>query len=156
MQPIRVRSFEENDLEHFAAMIADTPLWQHYGMTLEKASARLTAAQQSGAVLLVAEDSASAQGVGLVWLVLRGAFDNSGYVRLIVVSSLHRGQGIGQLLLQAAEDRTRQRSRDLILLCADFNTDAQRWYERCGYARIGAIPDYVLDGVAEIIYRKRL
>jgi ribosomal protein S18 acetylase RimI-like enzyme len=156
MPLITIRPFEAKDIAHFAVMIADTPLWQRYGMTPEKAADRLIAALQSDAVLLVADDSTAWQGVGLVWLVLRGAFDNSGYVRQIIVSPRHRGQGIGQLHLQAAEDRTRQSSRDLILLCSDFNTDAQRWYERSGYVRVGAIPDYVLDGVTELIYRKRL
>jgi len=41
-------------------------------------------------------------------------------------------------------------------LCSDFNTDAQRYYEKHGYSRVGAIPDYVVPGITELIYRKRL
>jgi hypothetical protein len=47
-------------------------------------------------------------------------------------------------------------SSDLFLLVADFNTDAQQFYQRRGYEQVGAIPAYVLPDVTELIYRKRV
>jgi ribosomal-protein-alanine N-acetyltransferase len=44
----------------------------------------------------------------------------------------------------------------MVLLCSDFNTEAQRFYRRAGYEQVGALPDYVVPGVAELIFRKRL
>jgi hypothetical protein len=64
--------------------------------------------------------------LGLAWVLPAGAFGRSPYLKW------------------------------LVLLCSDFNLDGQRFYEREGYARVGAIPDYVLSGVAELIYFKRL
>ncbi len=137
-------------------MMVATPLWQRYGVTLEGASARLSAALRDGMTMLIAADESSTTPLGFVWLVLRGAFNRSGYIPLIAVDPACRGQGIGQKLLAAAEERTRQVANDLFLLCSDFNLDAQQFYERQGYARVGEIPDYVVPGIAEVIYRKQL
>ncbi len=146
------------DIEPCARMIASTPLWQRYGVTPESAAARLQAALRDEAVILVAEEAENTGGspLGFVWLVRRGAFDLSGYIRWIVVSSAHRSSGVGRQLLLAAEENIRQTARDIFLLCSDFNLDAQRFYERNGYTRVGALPDYILPGVAELLYRKRL
>ncbi len=39
---------------------------------------------------------------------------------------------------------------------SDFNAGAQRFYERHGYVRAGALDGLVLPGVAELLYWKRL
>jgi hypothetical protein len=39
-------------------------------------------------------------------------------------------------------------------LVSDFNHGAQRFYERHGYRRIGALPALVLPSVAELVYWK--
>ncbi len=137
-------------------MMAATPLWQRYGVTPERASARLSAGLREGAILLVAVDQDDGEPLGFVWLVLHGAFNRSGYIPLLAVKPGRRGGGIGQQLLTAAEERTREDANDIFLTCSDFNVDAQRFYERHGYVQVGAVPDYILPGVAELIYRKRL
>ncbi len=136
-------------------MIATTLPWQRYGVTPERAAERLLDALHRDSALLVADDGGGNR-LGFVWLLRHGAFDLSGYIRWIVVSPTNRSGGIGRLLLAAAEEECRKTARDIILLCADFNVDAQRFYERHGYIQVGLLPDYVLPGVAELIYRKRL
>lgn len=106
--------------------------------------------------MLVAVDQDDGEPLGFVWLVLHGAFNRSGYIPLLAVKPGRRGGGIGQQLLTAAEERTREDANDIFLTCSDFNVDAQRFYERHGYVQVGAVPDYILPGVAELIYRKRL
>jgi ribosomal protein S18 acetylase RimI-like enzyme len=145
----------ERDIAACASLMANTPLWQRYGVTIESATNRFTAAISGGATLFVAKSEDDAP-LGFVWIVERGAFNRSGYVPLIGVDPAHRGDGIGRQLLDAAETHVRQTSQDIFLLCSDFNTEAQRFYERQGYTRVGAIPDYVVPGVIELIYRKRL
>jgi predicted GNAT family acetyltransferase len=47
-------------------------------------------------------------------------------------------------------------SRDLFLLVSDFNTDAQKFYARLGYVQVGALDDYVIPGVSELVFCKRI
>jgi ribosomal protein S18 acetylase RimI-like enzyme len=150
-----IRPISEDDIPVCADIIASAPVWKRYGVTVETAANRLTNAIQTDAIILVADDD-TGRAIGLVWVVLRGAFDISCYIRWLAVASTLRGGGIGEKLLIAAEERSQTISRDLFLLCADFNVDAQRFYERHGYSRVGALENYVIPGVAEIIYRKRL
>ncbi len=152
---VTIRPMIAADIQPCAALMAASPLWQRYGVTVESASARFVAALNDGATIFVADDGG--KPLGFVWVALRGAFNRSGYIPLIGVDAAQRGGGIGQQLLDAAEDRVRQSSiGDMFLLCSDFNVDAQRFYQRQGYAQVGAIPDYVISGVTELIFHKRL
>jgi ribosomal protein S18 acetylase RimI-like enzyme len=150
-----IRSLTEKDILACATIIATTPLWQGYGVTPEKASQRLSDAYRANAPILVADDG-TGHVIGVLWIVERGAFDLSPNIRWLAVDATARSQGVGQQLLSAAEAQVQPPARDLFLLCADSNTDAQRFYERNGYSRVGTITDYVIPGVAEYIYRKRV
>ncbi len=154
-QTLSIRRMVPADIPACAGIVASTALWVRYGVTPEGAAARLAAGYQEDATILVAEDGAGTL-LGFVWLVERGAFDLSGYIRWIAVTAQHRRSGVGRLLLDAAEAQVRRTSRDIFLLCSDFNVEAQRFYERNGYILVGRLPDYALSGVAELIYRKRL
>jgi ribosomal protein S18 acetylase RimI-like enzyme len=157
-----IRLFEERDVAPCAGIMAATPLWQRYAVTVQSATERLNIGlrrmrepdvESSTTRLFVAESESKAP-IGFVWAVRRGAFDRSGYIPLLAVESSQRGGGVGAALLTAAEDYLRP-APDVILLCTDFNTGAQRFYERYGYVRVGALPDYIMPGIAELIYRKR-
>jgi GNAT superfamily N-acetyltransferase len=70
-----------------------------------------------------------------------------------------RRLGVGAALLQAAESAARESGRTLLVL--DTASDgAERLYARCGWQRVGTIPDYALmpDGAlcATAVYYKRL
>jgi GNAT superfamily N-acetyltransferase len=64
--------------------------------------------------------------------------------------------GTGALLLRAFEAEAARAGRHAFLLVSDFNLDAQRFYERHGWLRSGALPGLVLEGVTELLYWKRL
>jgi len=156
MRRVTIRPMIAADIEPCAALMAEAPLWQRYGVTVASAAARFESALRDGGLLLVADDGAG-KPLGFVWVVLRGAFNRSGYIPLIGVDEGQRGGGIGQQLLAAAEDHLRQSAiQDMFLLCSDFNGAAQRFYQREGYTQVGAIPDYVIPGITELIFHKRL
>ena len=58
--------------------------------------------------------------------------------------------------MDAAEAAILEGGPNVFLLVSEWNTRAQRFYERRGYRRIGDVPDYVRVGITEVLYRKTL
>ena len=83
--------------------------------------------------------------VGTVQLIFSSA-DNQPHradLAKMLVRRSARGQGVGRALLVAAEEAARSRGRTVLVL--DTASDAaRRLYERCGWQRVGNIPDYAL------------
>ncbi len=136
--------------------MVQTPLWQRYQLTVERASKNFENAFERGEVLLVADAGADNIGCGFAWCLPQGGFGRSMYLRLIGVRQERARAGVGAALLRAAEDAALKVSHELFLLVSDFNLDAQRFYQRQGYQQIGAIPGYVLPDVTELLYWKQL
>lgn len=159
-------------LHDLAQAVASLPLLVRYGARAERLASDLAqlATVESGSSpsateeLWVASEAArgsSAPLLGFARVQLGagaglGHFGRGGYLRLIALRPGHEGRGTGRHLLTAVEETVRTRHPDLFLLTSDFNTAAQRFYERAGYCRVGALPDFVQAGIAEIIYWKRL
>lgn len=156
MSAISIRPMERDDVTGVAAWMVCIPLWQRYGLQQERAAAQLEQGLAVGDLLLVADVEPEGRARGFVWCLMRGAFGLSPYIRLIGVAPGRSGSGIGGRLLDEVERRVAGSNRDLFLLVSDFNVDARRFYERRGFQQIGELRDYVLPGVAEVLYRKRL
>ena len=148
-----LRLFQQADIAEIAAIMAGDPLWRRYGVTHATAAGRLQAGLDSGATVTVAEINGAV--AGFVWYVVGGAFQRSGYIMLIGVAPGWQGQGIGRALLDRAETALFATADSVMLLVSDFNTAAQSFYRRHGYIQVGAIPDYVIPGVGELIYFRR-
>lgn len=153
---ITVRPMTAEDIAPTSAWLVTIPLWQRYGLMGEAAVRMFSAAQSNGDMLLVADHALNGPLCGFAWCMPRGAFGRSAYLRLIGVRPGCTGLGIGATLLDSVEDGVRAVVDDLFLLVSDFNADAQRFYSRHGYERIGAIPGYVLPDVTEVLMRKQL
>jgi ribosomal protein S18 acetylase RimI-like enzyme len=113
----------------------------------------LGAAVDAGGELFVAESGGRV--VGFAWIDPRGAFSTAPYLRLIAVDGSARGSGVGSVLLSEFEARTASVGRDWCLLVSDFNERAQEFYERHGYNRVGALPDFARAGITEILMVKK-
>jgi GNAT superfamily N-acetyltransferase len=151
---IALRPARAGDVPALAGLVAATPLWQRYGVTVATATAALEGALSRAEALCVAE--VGGRVGGLAWVQPLAGFGRSPYLKWLGVQPGGTSKGVGRALLRAAEDAARATRPELILLCSDFNRDGQRFYEREGYARVGALPDYVLAGVSELVYFKRL
>jgi ribosomal protein S18 acetylase RimI-like enzyme len=154
-----VRKMQMEDIEACARLVAESALWQRYGVTEESAARRFEGglALQAGLARQDKIDVAEVEGraAGFIWYAARGAFGRSGYIRLIGVAPEQRGRGVGRAMMDHAEGEIfREGVGDIFLLVSDFNEDAQRFYQRLGYRQVGAIPDYILPGVAELIFYK--
>lgn len=145
---------QKEDLPACVQVLTQNELWKQYGVTMEGAEQMLTYALSEGASILVAK--MDGQTAGFAWYSPNGAFQRSAYLRLIGVLPEWQGHRVGEALLQAVEDNAARRVQDIFLLVTHSNTAAQRFYQRLGYRQVGAIPDYVVDGITELIYQKRL
>ena len=91
--------------------------------------------------------------VGFAWVVHRGAFDRSAYLRLIAVRADSHGRGVGRALMADVEAAVLGKAALMLLVTKD-NAAARGFYERMGYQLIGTLPSYVQPGVDECIYFK--
>jgi ribosomal protein S18 acetylase RimI-like enzyme len=148
-----IRPLSHADVSACARLMAASALWQRYGVTEESAARRFQFGLEGQAAIAVAE--VEGQAAGFIWYVTRGVFQRSGYIMLVGVQENQRSRGIGQALLDFAEAEMFREVDDVFLLVSDFNEAAQRFYQRQGYAQVGMIPDYVIQGVAEQLYHKR-
>lgn len=150
-----IRPLQAADIPVVAAWIAQTPLWQRYGITAATAHANLARGLARDDLLLVA-DTPDAAACGLAWCLHDGMFGRSPYLKQLGVQPGITGFGVGTALLDAAEAACRAAADALFLLVSDFNHAAQHFYQRQGYRQIGALDAYVLPDVAELLYWKRL
>jgi len=148
-----LRNMQPADIPACARLMAESPLWQRYQVTESSATQRFERGLAQQATIIVAEDGS--QVAGFIWYLTTGAFGRSGYIMLVGVQADQRSQGIGRKLVEAAEERMFAAVSDVFLLVSDFNEPAQRFYQRLGYYRVGTLSDYVIPGVAELIYQKR-
>jgi ribosomal protein S18 acetylase RimI-like enzyme len=149
------------DIEACAAIVCASEIGLRYGFTPETMAKTLKEALRSTSELFVAAvdrgDAAIAEEQigGFAWIEPRGAFSSAPYLRLIAVDAKLRSAGIGKALMDEFEERTRSVGRDWCLLVSDFNLAAQAFYEKRGYIKAGALPDFAKKGITEILMVKR-
>ena len=139
-------------VEGCAKVVAATPFFSEYGFSGEAAGRALTdALSDSRSILWVARSGL--QIVGFAWLVKRGAFDRSGYLRLLAVHPEHHRLGVGKRLMETLEGE-HLRCGGIALLVTKTNQRACAFYRRLGYEEVGELPDYVKPGTTECIFFK--
>jgi ribosomal protein S18 acetylase RimI-like enzyme len=92
------------------------------------------------------------QIVGALMLCLSGPL--SGYIQTIAVHPAWRGRGLGTQLMRFAEEKIFRKSPNVFLCVTAFNHGAQKFYERLGYQKVGALENYLQHGHTEILMRK--
>jgi ribosomal protein S18 acetylase RimI-like enzyme len=147
-----IHPLTEAGVPFLAGWIAATPLWARYNLSADQAAALLRTGLTDGACILTCGPAEAPDG--FVWVVTDGAFDRSGYIRWLGVRPGAQRAGLGSRLLSAAEAALGNRSQAVFLLVSDFNHEAQAFYQQHGYTQCGALPNYILPGVAELIFWK--
>jgi ribosomal protein S18 acetylase RimI-like enzyme len=151
---IKINFIQPADIPACVQIMLANPLWDRYGVTAASAEKMFNRALAANATILTA--TLENEIAGFVWYVTHGAWDRSGYIRLIGVSPHHQGKRVGEDLMRAAEEQMAEKVSDVFLLVSDFNTGAQHFYQRLGYTQVGSIPAYVQPGIAELIFFKPL
>jgi GNAT superfamily N-acetyltransferase len=94
-------------------------------------------------LLLVAEDAKGIVGTVQLLLEMPENQPHRGEVAKMLVHRRARRQGLGALLMQAAEQLGRERGKTLLVLDTS-SADAERLYARLGWTRLGVIPGFAL------------
>jgi ribosomal protein S18 acetylase RimI-like enzyme len=141
----------ELDVEGAAVAIASGPVFQRYGLDRSSAIALLRSAQGR---IFVAKVDDEVAGVAIYWT--DGTMPVPAYLRILAVNEGKRGLGIGRALLRQVEADAYRRGPNMFLCCESTNVDARRLYEREGYIEVGPLPNFIVEGMTEVLYRKTL
>jgi ribosomal protein S18 acetylase RimI-like enzyme len=147
--PLTIRPIAgPSEVDACARIMAASEPWITLGRDIR--SARKTMADASRERYVALDDGELA---GFVILNLGGPL--AGYLQTICVAPEYRGRGVGTELMRFLEDRIFRDHASVYLMVSSFNTSARRLYERLGYTLIGELSDYLIDGHAELLMRKR-
>ena len=129
--------------------MSDSQPWITLSISYERSLALLTNASRERYLAEV-----SGQRAGFLMVSMQGAF--VGYVQLLGVAAEFRGQGVGKALIEFAEQRIFRETQNVFICVSDFNQDAQRFYARMGYERVGELRDFIVTGHSELLLRKTI
>jgi ribosomal protein S18 acetylase RimI-like enzyme len=148
MENLVVRPFAtEAETEACAALMASSEPWLTLGRGFA-ASLQLLRDPSRESYAAIVEGRLA----GFLVLNLQGAF--VGYLQTICVAPEFRGRGLGSALVGFAEARIFREHPNVFLCVSSFNPSARRLYERLGYATVGQLTDYLVQGHSEILMRK--
>ncbi len=146
---ISVLAASEPDYQWCAQLMAATDPWITLGRDQQSCAVAL---RRPGSELFLARRG----DLPLGFILLRAnGVAGSPYIAAIAVAAEARGRGVGTHLLIFAEQRFPD-ARNLFLCVSDFNDRARALYESHGYTQVGLLDDYVVEGHAEVLMRKRL
>lgn len=151
LQP-RIRPFQAGDRAAIHAWISDSEPWRTLGYDSadwDKILAGLESDADREADVI---EDASGSAAGLA--VVRRRVLLGDYLEILAIAPRTRRTGLGRALLAHTERRAFARARNFYLCVSDFNTSARAFYQAQGYREIGAIPDLLVAGRAEILMRK--
>ena len=138
----------DDEAAQCAAMMCATEPWLRLGRDY---AACMEVLRRPGRETYVAAD---AQVRGFMIINMQGAF--IGYIQTICVAAESRSTGLGRRLIEFAEQRIYRDTPNVFLCVSSFNPRARALYERLGYAVVGELKDYVIEGASEILMRKTI
>ena len=144
-----IASTTDTTLQWCAGVMAQSDPWMTLGREQEQCLAMLRDPLRE--TWLMGDELAP---LGFAVLCFAGPL--SGYLQALCIAPAHRGRGLGTALLRAAEQQVFKRSPNFFLCVSSFNTGAIRLYEREGFARVGELTNFVVQGHSEWLYRKTL
>jgi acetyltransferase len=72
-------------------------------------------------------------------------------VQKLMVHTRFRNRGIARSLMNAVDETARKLGRSLLVLDTEEGSVAEKLYAKCGYTRVGVIPQYALTADGNLI-----
>jgi len=92
--------------------------------------------------------------VGFMGVINDGCFHKFSYLATLAVKKRYRNKGLGEALVNKFETIGFKRADRVFILVSDFNKQAQKFYRKLGYKKVGNIPDLFKNGISEILLVK--
>jgi len=152
---MRIRPINSNEIliiSQCVEIIINEKAWQVYGINRSEADDILTSMPDK---IYVAERDNIVYG--FVTLRLQGMGNIGAYVRMLAVHEEWRGRSIGRALIASIQQAAKEQGdKNLFLICSTDNSNARFFYEHIGFEPVGILPDLVVAGHDEFLYRKIL
>ena len=150
MSKILIQPFDSTgDAEWAAEVMVVSEPWLTLAISYERSLRLLSDGSRERYLATV-----QGQRAGFLVISMQGAF--VGYVQLLGVAAEFRGQRVGRALIEHAEQRIFRETPNVFICVSDFNQEAQRFYARMGYERVGELRDFIVGGRAEFLLRKTI
>jgi ribosomal protein S18 acetylase RimI-like enzyme len=130
-------------------LLADSDPWKRLGYQSSDWDSYFTPLPQNRDSYVV-DQGGRVAGIAVV----RQKFLLGDYVELLGVGDWARGKGLGGQLLAHVETLVFTRGKNLFVCVSDFNDQGRHFYKKQGYQEIGPMPNFLIQGSAEILLRK--
>ena len=146
----RLAPMDEAGAAELAGRLAAMDPWHRLGYPLERLQRYLGTDSPALARYRIEVAGGLAGAITVRWPWLHGS-----YLELLAILPECQGRGLGNALVGWLEAEAAS-SRNLWVAVSAFNTEARRFYARCGFVEVGRVPGLVRDGFDEILLRKAL
>jgi GNAT superfamily N-acetyltransferase len=136
MPAVHVRDATDDDATAIAALVNQAFLVERFFVDGDRTSPAEISRRLDKGTFLLAETEGRL--VACVYVELRG---ERGYFGMLSVDPSRQGEGLGRLLIDAAEDRCRSRGcRRMEIHVVDVREELPPFYRRLGYVEAGEEP----------------
>lgn len=144
-----VRLHEDRDISACAEIMAESHPWRSLFFSLAECEEMLRAPNVELHASVAFDDR---RILGFIATAILGV-GSEPLIEYLCVTEVARNAGIGSSLMSFAADQLFSAADNIYLFVSDINPEAIRLYERLGYGRVGALPDFNLTGQTEYLYR---
>lgn len=147
----QIRSGHEKDVESCIDIYLNEPLFKNYGATPVGLNKMFRNAIENKDFHFIVACDEHDNVRGFAVFDSKGAFSRSVYLKLIVIDTSARGHNLGARLINHAEDINKDEN-GMFLLVTSSNYEAQNFYLKLGFVKVGEILSYVKPDIDEYIF----